>query len=406
MSNAREMLARAVVQPNNNFAESAQALTAAFLAGRKTPQEIQIEAAKNALAQQHLINEQRTARIQMERDNAAKEVLGLYSPADTQGGAPQPTIEDMLASPEGLQILRRYAVASTQAGGKANEAGDLFALLASTGGARAATIQRMRGGQPLNVNSALTLEDRENVRAMNAQYAKSPKELLDEEYFNTMRQGGLVDPNLETAYRSAHPSTRVTAQPDGTITTEYGGAGGFVGGSPTKSTVNDLQAAQLASVKMSGALDEFSKDVNISNTGLAASITGSAPVGYLGQLSEATNIPFDESFGVGPAQQADVAKVRAKGSALVSDIMRVIGAPPFSDTEREVARITLGAIEKPDATVAQINGAIRGLQEALARGDAERQKLLQPNAPQQGVSASPTPAAPITRSKYGRLNLE
>lgn len=137
MSNAREMLARAVVQPNDNFAESAQALTAAFLAGRKTPQEVQLEAAKNALAQQSLLEASQKNQDYVMRQQALDRVSGTYDPknaalytADAETGTTR-NIHDVFSSPEGAATLRDNAIALLKAGVKPQEINDINRTLGS-----------------------------------------------------------------------------------------------------------------------------------------------------------------------------------------------------------------------------------------------------------------------------------
>ena len=172
----KEQLAAQVVSPNSNLVDAVQPLAAAFLAGRKTPMEVQIEAAKNALAQQQLVALQQDQQKRVNLQSGLSSVSGTFDsnnvPLDANGE--QQNLVHFISSPQGQEALRHGATQLVQGGAKPDEIQGLFRTFASPLALNPATgvndefIQRISGSQPLGVDQSLSLGGQQNIATRNA----------------------------------------------------------------------------------------------------------------------------------------------------------------------------------------------------------------------------------------------
>lgn len=222
MSNGRELLARQVVSPSNNYAEAAQGLAAAFLAGRKTPEEVQLEAAKNALAQQTVFDAQKKASDEIMKQNAITALGGaftqtepsLYAP-DASGGVQ--TVHDALTTPEGAKFLTNRAIQYLSAGGKTSELNDInrtfgsYNALVPDGGMTDDVILRLAGSPAMGVNDSISPEGQDRIANRNndleitkTNSTKNQKDRIENEYYGTLAAGGTPDANTTRAFEAIH----------------------------------------------------------------------------------------------------------------------------------------------------------------------------------------------------------
>ncbi len=232
---ARDALANIVVQPNANFQDAAQGLAAAFLAGRKTPEEVQLEAAKNSLAQQTLLDETHKNQDYMLKQQAFQDLQNQYNkvgtsaqptavPTDGSIGPVIPTpirnSHDIFASPEGARALTAAATNMLKSGVKPGDINDINRTFASyqanvpSSGMTDDMLMRLAGSPAIGVNDAVSLQGQTDIANRNAaldvyktQAAKVPN--LKEQVTNTVIQktlsGQPITAQERDAYRVANP---------------------------------------------------------------------------------------------------------------------------------------------------------------------------------------------------------
>lgn len=232
---ARDALANIVVQPNANFQDAAQGLAAAFLAGRKTPEEVRLEAAKNALAQQTLLDETHKNQDYMLRQQALQDLQSQYnqvgtsaqpSPVPVDGSigpvipAPIRNSHDVFASPEGAQALTAAATNMLKAGVKPDDINAINRTFSSyqanvpNSGMTDAMVMRLAGSPTIGVNDAISQQGQTDIANRNAaldvyktQATKVPN--IKDQITNTVIQktlaGQPISPQERDAYRVANP---------------------------------------------------------------------------------------------------------------------------------------------------------------------------------------------------------
>ena len=211
---------------NRTFESSAKALANAFLSGQTNAKGVQFEAAKTALVNQQLADLQRKQQKDADEQAAFEKSLsglqGVFDPSSRQeaprlnpemeGPMQRETLMQALQSPHGQAALGQSATDLIRGGGKADDFGDLFRVLASTAsigqeGDLDSLIQVGRsaaGDTPLGVNQAVSLEGQQNIFDRNEEAKPTDiKKVATNEFLGNMLAGRESSSGLTAAARAA-----------------------------------------------------------------------------------------------------------------------------------------------------------------------------------------------------------